>query len=247
MRGGSVAKHASSATNRSEKGGAGITAEDIVLAAVRISDESGVEQLTIRRLAAELNIGAMTLYGYFRSKEEILDAVADHVLGQFKLPPTKVRSPAGVATAVGRAFLAMMHEHPCVVYLLSSRTSMSHRGLKAAMEDVIAWLRESGFDGPAATRAYALLITYCLGFASYQIPRPWGRRSDDVSELRRQRAHLYSSLPLPEFANIVELSEPITAMPSDDQFEFGLQCLVQGLLTERTAAPRWDKAGRKPI
>lgn len=227
-----------------------MTSEDIVLAAVRICDEGGIDALTIRRLAAELNIGSMTLYGYFRGKEEILDGVADYVLGRFTLPEVSADSPAEAARAVGYAFLAMMREHPSVIYLLSSRATMSQQSLRRAMEDVIGLLRRVGFEGAAAPRAYALLITYCLGFASYQLPRPWGRAdSANVAELRRQRVHFYASLPLPAFANVVELSEAVASMPSDEQFEFGLQCLIAGLLASTGASPAvlgaGDKARRK--
>ena len=246
-----MAKRAGSADGRSASKGAGITAEDIVLAAVRICDEGGIEFLTIRRLAADLSIGTMTLYSYFRGREEILDGVADYVLGRFEVPPVRTQTPAAAATAVAQAFLAMMREHPSVIYLLSSRTTLSQQSLKAAMEDVIGLLRAAGFDGATAAKAYALLITYCLGFASYQIPRPWGRTdSPDVAELRRQRVHFYSSLPLPAFANLVELSESITTMPSDEQFSFGLGCLIEGLVTQmqpKTGARRTKSvAERKP-
>lgn len=228
------------ATTRS----AGITAESIVLGAVRICDEGGIDSLTIRRLAGELNIGTMTLYGYFRSKEEILDGVADYVLGRFALPEVAGKSPAEAARAVGHAFLAMMREHPSVVYLLSSRATMSRQSLRAAMEEVLALLQGVGFAGAAASRAYALLITYCLGFASYQLPRPWGRDdSPNVAELRRQRVHFYSSLPLPAFATMVELSEAVTGMPSDEQFEFGLQCLIDGLLAATAVGAAGGNSG----
>jgi AcrR family transcriptional regulator len=241
-----VAKRAVVAAKKPAKGAAGVTADDIVLAAVRICDEGGIESLTIRRLAADLNIGTMTLYGYFRGKEEILDGVADYVLGRFQVPRAREQTPVAVATAVGHAFLAMMREHPSVVYLLSSRATMSQQSLKAAMEDVLAQLREAGFDGPVAAKVYAMLITYCLGFASYQHPRPWGRAdSPNVSEQRRQRVHFYSSLPLPAFANMVELSESITTMPSDEQFDLGLKCLIDGLTSRTATQPRASSGDRR--
>ena len=217
--------------------GTGVTAQQIVLAAVRICDDGGIDALTIRRLASDLGIGSMTLYGYFRSKEEILDAVADYVLGRFEVPSIDDPTPSAVAHEVAHAILRMMREHPSVVYLLSSRATVSQQSLKAAMEEVIGVLRDAGFRDETAAQAYALLITYCLGFASYQLPRPWGRDdSANVGELRRQRVHFYSSLPLPAFTNLVELSEAVTMMASDEQFELGLGCLIDGIV--RKTKPR---------
>lgn len=227
-----MAKRSESSGKSSASKGTGMTAQRIVLAAVRICDEGGIESLTTRRLASDLGIGTMTLYGYFRSKEEILDAVADYVLGRFEVPSIDDPTPSAVAHDVAHAFLRMMREHPSVVYLLSSRATVSHQSLKAAMEDVISVLRDAGFRDETAAQAYALLITYCLGFATYQLPRPWGRNSADVGELRRQRVHFYSSLPLPAFTNLVELSKAVTMMPSDEQFDFGLDCLIDGLVAK---------------
>ena len=227
-----MAKRSESSRKSSASKGTGMTAQRIVLAAVRICDEGGIESLTTRRLASDLGIGTMTLYGYFRSKEEILDAVADYVLGRFEVPSIDDPTPSAVAHDVAHAFLRMMREHPSVVYLLSSRATVSHQSLKAAMEDVISVLRDAGFRDETAAQAYALLITYCLGFATYQLPRPWGRNSADVGELRRQRVHFYSSLPLPAFTNLVELSKAVTMMPSDEQFDFGLDCLIDGLVAK---------------
>ncbi|URN00973.1 TetR/AcrR family transcriptional regulator [Actinomadura madurae] len=71
-----------------------LTRERIVETAVRIGDSESLDTLTVRRLAGELGVGAMTLYSYFRNKEEILDAMADHVLGGMELPPPRRTTPS---------------------------------------------------------------------------------------------------------------------------------------------------------
>jgi hypothetical protein len=138
----------------------------------------------------------------------------------------------------------MMREHPSVVHLLLSRATTSRQSLKAAMEDVISALRAVGFSGDGAVRAYALIVTYTLGFAGYQAPRPWGDdRRDDVDELRRQRNHFNASLPRQEFENLVELNELATDMASTEQFRFGLECMIDGLLA-RYFGDRADRIDR---
>jgi AcrR family transcriptional regulator len=237
-----VAKRKEAPPTRATRGANVVTTEQIVAAAVRICDSQGIDYLTVRGLAAELGIGTMTLYSYFRSKDEILDAVADNALGNLVLPAIEGDSPDQVVRKLAEAFLAMMREHPSVVYLLSSRVTTTHRSLRAAMDDVIGALRRAGFTDEGAVRAYALIVTYTLGFATYQKPRPWGDDArPDVKELRRQRSHFHASLPLPQFPNLVELSELASTMASDQQFQFGLDCLIDGLIARglsdhRTAA-----------
>lgn len=206
-----------------------LTAEAIVEVAVRICDSERIESLTIRRLASELGVGTMTLYSYFRSKEEILDGVADHVLGRFEIPPVDGHSAEETVRTLAHALLGMMRRHPSVVYLMASRTTTSGRSMKGAMDDVIGCLRAAGFDDEGAVRVYAALIIYALGFASYQLPRQWGLPGKEAAELRRQRTHFYASLPREEFPNLVELSPLVTTMASDEQFEFGLDAIVSGL------------------
>jgi AcrR family transcriptional regulator len=208
-----------------------VTREQIIEAATRIADEDSIEALTIRRLAADVGTGAMTLYSYFRSKEEILDGIADHVLGGFQLPPAEETEPAEVVRTLASAFLQMMREHPSIVRLFTTRVTTSRESLRGAMESVVGRLREAGFGDREAVQAYGLIMHYTLGFASYQAPRPWGNPDHpDVEELQRQRTHFYGALPLAEFPNLVALAGEVTTLPSDEQFLFGLECLIDGFL-----------------
>lgn len=213
------------------RGAKALTAEAIVEAAVRIGDQERIESLTVRRLASDLGVGTMTLYSYFRSKEEIIDGVADYILGRFVIPDVEGVGQDEAMRLIARALLDMMRLHPSVVYLLASRTTTSTMSMKAAMEDVIGCLRRAGFQDEEAVRIYALLMIYTLGFASYQMPRPWGLSGHDADELRRQRRHFYASLPSQEFPNLVEFNDAVTHMASDQQFEFGLTALIEGVRT----------------
>lgn len=213
---------------RSTRGETALTPARIIDAALRICDAEGdLERLTVRRLAADLEVGTMTLYSYFRSKEEILDAVADHVLGRMALPSTPDACPADALRTVGYGFLAMMREHPSVVRLLATRVTDSRAALRGAMEAVLQRMVDAGIPGPQAVTCYGFLITYAMGFATYQSPRPWGRSADAASaEERRQRMHFYAALPLEDFPLVVQLSGDIAGLPSDEQFSWGLEAFV---------------------
>jgi AcrR family transcriptional regulator len=60
--------------------------DDIAAAAVRVADAEGFDALSMRRLAAELGAGTMTLYHYVHTKHELLTLVADAVMGEVLLP-----------------------------------------------------------------------------------------------------------------------------------------------------------------
>jgi hypothetical protein len=88
-----------------------------------------------------------------------------------------------------------------------------------------------------AVRVYGLVIMYSLGFSAYQAPRSWGSASADP-ELIRQRRRRLESFPLTDFPNVVTLAETVTTLPSEAQFEFGLDVLVEGFEASRGAADR---------
>jgi AcrR family transcriptional regulator len=210
-----------------------LTAQDIVDAAIQIGDRESLDGLTMRRLAGELGFSTMALYRHFKNKDDILDAMADQVLGNLRLPEETGPDPVTEARRIAEALLAMMREHPSVVRLLSTRTTASRGSLSGAFERVLARLRQSGLPPADAVCVYGLLLTYTLGFAAYQMPRPWGGDGEDAAELRRQRAHFYSALPAGEFPNMIELSPELAWLPTDRQFHAGLDVLLRGLAAER--------------
>jgi AcrR family transcriptional regulator len=63
-----------------------LSREEIAATAVRIADTEGLEALSMRRLAAELDAGTMTLYYYVRTKDELLALVTDAVMGELVVP-----------------------------------------------------------------------------------------------------------------------------------------------------------------
>ncbi|MGI5200603.1 TetR/AcrR family transcriptional regulator [Spirillospora sp. CA-108201] len=210
-----------------------LTARDIVDAAIAIGDRESLDGLTMRRLASELGFSTMALYRHFKNKDDILDGMADQVLGNLRLPEEVGHDPVTEARRIAEGLLSMMREHPSVVRLLSTRTTASRDSLGGAFERVLARLRESGLPPADAVRVYGLLLTYTLGFAAYQMPRPWGGDGEDAAELRRQRAHFYSALPAGEFPNMIELSPELAWLPTDRQFHAGLEILLRGLAAER--------------
>jgi len=220
----------------SEAGSRTLTEARIVDAAIAIADGENLTALTIRRLAADLGVGAMTLYSYFRGKDEILDAIADKVLGEMVLPEPREDGPRGALRSVADGFLAMMRAHPSVIRLLTLRTTDSRKALRGGMELVLARLVEGGLRGPMAVHAYGVLMYYTLGFASYQRPRPWGLTEQPGSEeLRRQRRHAYAGLPAEDFPLMVDFAEQVTALPATEEFYRGLDYLIDGLVREATA------------
>jgi len=89
------------------------TRDEIAAAAVKIADEEGFDALSMRRLAAELDAGTMTLYHYVRTKDELLALVNDSVMSELLVPngelPTDWRE---AMTMIAHRSRDMVRRHP---------------------------------------------------------------------------------------------------------------------------------------
>jgi AcrR family transcriptional regulator len=91
--------------------------DDIAAAAIRIADAEGFEAVSMRRLAAELDAGTMTLYHYVRTKDELLTLIVDAFLAEVVLPPGQ-RMPRDWRTAVtliARRTRDALRRHPWIL------------------------------------------------------------------------------------------------------------------------------------
>lgn len=90
------------------------TREEIAAAAIRIADAEGFDAVSMRRLAAELDAGTMTLYHYIETKDELLTIVTDAVMAEVVIP-LDVAMPddwRAAMTMVAERSLASMRRHP---------------------------------------------------------------------------------------------------------------------------------------
>ena len=93
------------------------TRDEIAAAATRIADTEGFDALSMRRLAAELDAGTMTLYHYVRTKDELLTLLTDAVMGEVVVPddepmPTDWR---GALTVIAERSRAALQRHPWIL------------------------------------------------------------------------------------------------------------------------------------
>ena len=92
------------------------TREEIATTAIRIADEEGFDAVSMRRIAAELGAGTMTLYHYVRTKDELLTLVTDTLMGELVVPPGEMPSNWREAmTTLAHRSREMLRRHPWVL------------------------------------------------------------------------------------------------------------------------------------
>jgi AcrR family transcriptional regulator len=195
---------------------------EIISTALRLVDRAGLDALSMRRLAAELGLGTMTLYGYFRTKEELLDAVVEaSASGTLpEMPPDAGWEQR--LRMIARAWHHGLNRHPSLVELRLRRPILGPEAFRST-EAGIAALIAAGFSPELASRAFRLLFVYVFGTAAFN--------ENEVSRARRREvAAAILSLPEDEFPVISEMGGVMAgALGGEEQFEFGLDVLLAGL------------------
>ncbi|MCC6496912.1 MAG: TetR/AcrR family transcriptional regulator C-terminal domain-containing protein [Propionibacteriaceae bacterium] len=212
---------------------AGLSRQRVVAEAVRLADREGVDGLSMRRLAGALGAGAMSLYHYVASKDELLDAMIDIVFEEIELPPVDIdwQSAMRRESESSRQVLA---RHPWAIGLMESRTSPGPANLRHR-EAVTACLRRAGFSVVTATHANWLLNSYVYGYALQAASLPF----DTADELADMAEDVYLPLlPPDEFPYLSESAAALIAAGYDpaEEFTFGLDLVLAALEPLRASA-----------
>ena len=223
----------SASEQRQAASDAGLTKHRVVVEAIRLADREGVEGLSMRRLARELGAGAMSLYHYVASKEELLDAMIDIVFEEIELPPegTDWQSAMRRHSVSARQVLA---RHPWAIGLMDSRTAPGSAHLRHR-EAVTACLRGAGFSVLMATHANWLLDSLVYGYALQEANLPF----DTADEFAEMAEDVYlPQLPPDEFPYLNESAAALVAAGFDpaEEFIFGLDLALAALEPLRASA-----------
>jgi AcrR family transcriptional regulator len=186
----------------------------IIEAAIAIIDREGLDALSTRRLARELKVQAPSLYNYFSTKEEILDAAGDAIIAQVDLSMFG-RDPWPQALRTwAHAYRAAFAAHPNIVPFLVRGPGRRPAALRLA-DAVYGALLDAGFPPGLATRIGAPMRFFVAGSAlgSFALGFP-----DDPSLYDGQYPHLVDAYRLREHRSRVD----------DGAFELGLDMLIRG-------------------
>lgn len=177
----------------------------------------------MRVLADRLGVGTMTLYGYFRNKDELLDALVDVAVGERELVDSEGGWRDRLRTVVLQARASLLR-HPSLVELRVRRPVLRPEALRFS-ERCLQILLAAGFDAREGTAAFRLLFTYTFGFAALS---PASSTPDD----RRAAAAALAALPPDEYPALTAAREEASrAMGGEEVFEYGLERILDGLET----------------
>jgi hypothetical protein len=160
------------------------------------------------------------------SKEDILDGICEHVMGEFDFP-----SPSGDwaedCRRGARAWRRLLQAHPDVMRLFAERRGpVRSVDYLRPMEFALRLFREAGLSDRDTAQAFHAFGGYIQGFVMMESGSMAG--GTDEAHMKAQAA-LAASLPPDEFAALLAISPHFAECDPDEQFEFGLDLLIRGL------------------
>lgn len=182
---------------------------DVVAAATKILDDHGIADLTMRRLARELDVTPGALYWHFANKQELLGAVADHILQAARVDTGNLAWRDKIHES-GRALRDALLSHTDGAELVSASFAAGESTVISEIVDRLAGAaRDAGVNDTDIDAAARTVVYYVLGFTVDEQSRlQWdavGALGDDQSLLTRDNTR---------------------------QFRFGLRLLIDGLAAQ---------------
>jgi TetR/AcrR family tetracycline transcriptional repressor len=204
-----------------------LTRDRIVRMALRLMDEEGVDSLTMRHIGKELGVEAMSLYNHVTDKEDILDAVAELVMSEYRAeqPGDDWVESARVAAHEWRRLLKA---HPNVITLLIERKHpmASVEGL-LPMENAFEILRRAGLSEADTVQVFRAVGGYIFGFVMTEVGNVMAGQGERYSEA--QVEELRRLLPADRLPRFLEMLPHLAECDNDVTFDFGLDLMLDGI------------------
>jgi AcrR family transcriptional regulator len=210
-----------------------LSEEAILDTALRILREEGLEAVTMRRLAAELDTGPASLYVYISGRRELQEAMLDRVAGMIELEEP---DPPRWRPQVHRLFkriLTSMEEHPGIAEVAVGNPPMGDRSLQVA-DNLVALLRAGEVTPQDAAWAVDIMMLITTAAA---VERDIYQRQDvDKADFHDRMHAVFASLSPTRYPHLAALSAEMINGDGDDRFNFAIDTFLDGLVARRARA-----------
>ncbi|MEG3955785.1 TetR/AcrR family transcriptional regulator C-terminal domain-containing protein [Microcoleus sp. herbarium2] len=201
-----------------------LSRERVLRAAVRLADEGGIESLSMRKLAQDLGVKAMSLYNHVANKDDLLDGIVDIVVSEIEVPNLGVDWKTAMRRRAMSAHEVLLR-HPWSTMPLVSRVNVGPAMLRY-VDATLGCLREAGFSLEMADRAWNAIDSHIYGFTLQELNFPF--ETEEYSEAAKNGLSL---IPADKYPYLNRLTHYVMEGRYDGihDFEFGLELILNGL------------------
>ncbi|ARF56509.1 TetR/AcrR family transcriptional regulator [Streptomyces gilvosporeus] len=216
---------------------AGLDLDKIVAATVRLLDAEGLAKFSMRRLAAELGVTAMSVYWYVDTKDDLLELAVDAVAGELPLPDESDAADwRDQLRLLATGYRDILLRHPWAARLLGEFINIGPRSV-AFSNATMRVMRRTGLDPESTSGALASLFHFVYGFSTVRAMhearcRAVGMTLDDyfaqVMTVLANRQEFAETLALSSRAASVSQGGSVVEM-LDRDFTFALDLQIAGI------------------
>jgi len=203
-----------------------LSRERIVRAAIQLADADGLDAVSLRKVAARLDVGPMRLYGYIATKEELLDLMVDTIYAEIRPTGQGWRE---VLRSLAETTRHAAHQHEWLADLIGGRPQLGPNTL-ASGEAVLAVM--GGVDLDTVVPAVDAVHAYVIGAVRREITERRAERASGMNEKQWQATfgpYLERTFATGRFPALAKVVRDCPHLDADQTFRTGLEFLLDGI------------------
>ncbi|MGI5171077.1 TetR/AcrR family transcriptional regulator [Spirillospora sp. CA-253888] len=216
---------------RSAPPGRPLTVDVIVDAALGVLVAEGLDAISMRKVAKELDTGPASLYAHVSDKDELLELLLDRIAGRVHLPEPDPDRWQEQLKELAREIRKVWNEHRDVARAFMGRFPVGPNQLRVA-DTLLGLLRAGGMPREIAVSAVDVLGRYVnaetldTAGSAFRV-EPGKDPEQAVRERTEQFADYFRALPRQRYPYIVDMVDELVGRDGDQRFELGLDLLVR--------------------
>jgi AcrR family transcriptional regulator len=217
---------------------ASLSLPQIVRSAVRLADAEGLDAVSMRRIAGELGSGAMSLYRYVSTKDDLLDLMLDEVMGEMLADidedePVASGNLRHELLEIGHGLRAQVHRHPWLPRLMSGRPAFGPNMVRC-IEIALSVYDGLGLDADTMMHSVGVMNAFVFGFVQEELAELEVQRHTGLTEQEwheRMAPYIRGLLETGKYPRLAKvIVEGTDADEHSVEFDAQLRIVVNGVI-----------------
>jgi AcrR family transcriptional regulator len=218
----------------------GLSRNEIIRAAIAVADAEGPDAISMRRIARELQAGAMSLYWHVESKEELISLMLDSLEAEIGMPEPTGNWRADLRELAHRQRAGLLR-HPWAMEFAANRPPSGPNDVRN-LERMLGMVSGLGLDPRTTVDILLTVATYVTGAVLREVQEMRSDRhraemeaamAPEEIEAEREGFRQWLAAEADRYPNIRRMVgagvDPDAADTRDERFEFGLGCVLDGI------------------